>query len=123
MALLSASSVAGDSWMSWDLLQAVFSEVYELDVDEDVNKVLFGLLQPVQLQAGTMSSRSSSHAHRKSKAGKGGHSSKKVRIDGSAEGVKLLTPRLQRLVQNTSVQQVSDFNIMLQNLSLATQPA
>lgn len=109
--------------MSWYLLQAVFSEVYELDVDEDVNKVLFGLLQPVQLQAGPTASRSSSHAHRKSKAGKGGHVTKQVCIDGSAEGVKLLTPRLQRLVQNTAMQQVSDFNIMLQNLSLTTQPA
>jgi len=29
------------------LLQAVFAEVYELDVDEDVNKVLFALLQPL----------------------------------------------------------------------------
>ena len=35
------------------LLQAVFGEVYELDVDEDVNKVLFALSKPLQSAAGT----------------------------------------------------------------------
>ncbi|KAA6429889.1 MAG: hypothetical protein FRX49_00321, partial [Trebouxia sp. A1-2] len=49
-------------------LQRVFAEVYELDVDEDVNKVLFALLQPLQDKPGTHQSKSNGRTHKKGKS-------------------------------------------------------
>jgi len=105
------------------LLQAVFAEVYELDVDEDVNKVLFALLQPLQEKPGTHQSKGNSRTHKKGKsvtmrAKVSGLYQISFPVDGSASAVRLLTPRLQSIVQKTSMQRLSELQAMLQNLSL-----
>ena len=105
------------------LLQAVFAEVYELDVDEDVNKVLFGLLQPVQEKPGTHQSKGNNRTHKKGKsvstrAQASGLYQSSFPVDGSASAVRLLKPRLQSIVQKTSMQCLSELQEMLQNLSL-----
>ncbi|DBB00024.1 TPA: hypothetical protein ACH3X1_013883 [Trebouxia sp. C0004] len=100
------------------LLQAVFAEVYELDVDEDVNKVLFALLQPLQEK-----SRGNSRTHKKGKsvslrAQASGLYRTSFLVDGSCTGVKLLTPRVHNIVQKISSPRLSELQAMLQNLSL-----
>ena len=80
-------------------LQAVFPEVYELDIDEDVNKVLFALSQPLQSPGSTAPNDSSKHGSKKSKEAKGSQGPKPVLIDGSAAGVQVLKHRLQGLVE------------------------
>ncbi len=104
-------------------LQAVFAEVYELDVDEDVNKVLFALLQPLQEKPGTHQSGGNSRTHKKGKsvsqrAKASGLYRKSFLVDGSANGVKLLTPCLNSIVQKISLQRLVELQAMLQNLSL-----
>ncbi|DBB00023.1 TPA: hypothetical protein ACH3X1_013883 [Trebouxia sp. C0004] len=99
-------------------LQAVFAEVYELDVDEDVNKVLFALLQPLQEK-----SRGNSRTHKKGKsvslrAQASGLYRTSFLVDGSCTGVKLLTPRVHNIVQKISSPRLSELQAMLQNLSL-----
>ena len=100
-------------------LQAVFAEVYELNVDEDVNKVLFALPKPLQTTGSTTpAAAATAHGSKKSKGGKGSHSSKPARNDGSAAGVKLLLPRLLAAVTNLSQQHQSELESMLSNLAL-----
>lgn len=95
-------------------LQAVFAEVYELDVDEDVNKVLFALLQPMQAQVEAPKAGGHIKRDKKGRAAKGGQ----VRVDGSAGAVKLLTPRLHSSIQGISLHHLSEVEAMLPNLSL-----
>ena len=95
--------------------------MYELDVDEDVNKVLFALPQPVHMQPGPAQSKASNTSNKKKKAGKAAQVAKLPQIDGSAGGVKLLAPRLHNIVQETLPQCLSDLEAMLQHLSLAKQ--
>ena len=96
--------------------QAMFAEVYELDVDEDVNEVLFALPQPLQLPASA--SQSASAGSRKHSSKKSSQLSKPSCINGSAAGLKLLAPQLRRLMKAASAQHLSDLEGMLQNLSL-----
>lgn len=103
-------------------LQAVFAEVYELDIDEDVNKVLFALPQPLQSPGstaqGNSSKRGSSKHSKKSKGSVGSQDTKPVVIDGSAAGVRMLKNRLQGLMEASTSPHLSDLESMLQNLSL-----
>ena len=100
----------------------MFAEVYELDVDEDVNKVLFALLQPLQEKPGTHQSKGNSRTHKKGKsvsmrAQASGLYHSSFPVDGSASAVRLLKPRLQSIVQKTSKQRLLELQAMLQNLS------
>ena len=96
-------------------LQAVFAEVYELDVDEDVNKVLFALPEPLQL---SKSPAQAASASKQGKGGKGSNSAKLACIDGSAAGVKLLMPRLMGTVTSLSQKHQLELESMLSNLAL-----
>lgn len=90
--------------------------MYELDVDEDVNKVLFGLSKPLQSVAGTAQAAAASIlGSKKSKGGKDSQSAMHVRVADSAVAVNLL-PRLLGIVSNTSEQQQSELEGMLSNL-------
>lgn len=97
-------------------LQAVFAEVYELDVDEDVNKVLFALPKPFQSNQHTAAA--SMHGSKKSKGSRGSSCAKPACIDGSAIGVKLLMPCLLGVMPIMSVKQQSELKTMLNNLAL-----
>lgn len=104
-------------------LQAVFAEVYELDVDEDVNKVLFALPQPLQEKPGTHQSQGNSRSHKKGKsdtqrATASGRYQSSSGVDGSVSRVKLLTPCVHSIVQQISLLRLSELQAMLQNLSL-----
>ena len=89
--------------------------MYELDVDEDVNRVLFALPFPVHL----------STPRPQQKQGKGKKqtkqstsTSKQIEIDGSADAVKLLTSQLAQVLHGTTQQSVAAAETMLHNLSL-----
>ena len=100
-------------------LQEVFAEVYELDVDEDINKVLFALPKPFQSSGDCAHTATASmHGSKRSKGGKGGLSAKPACIDGSAAGVKLLMPRLLGAVTSLSQKQQSRLENMLSALML-----
>ena len=99
-------------------LQAVFAEVYELDVDEDVNKVLFALPQPMQAQAQAPKVVGHIKRDKKGRPAKGGQLEKEVCADGSAGAVKLLTPRLNSSIQGISRHHLSEVEAMLPNLLL-----
>lgn len=92
--------------------------MYELDVDEDVNKVLFGLSKPLQSVAGTALAAASIPSSKKSKGGKDSHSAMHVRVADSAIAVNMLLPCLLDTVSNTSQQQQSELEGMLRNLVL-----
>ena len=102
-------------------MQAVFAEVYELDIDEDVNRVLFALPAPAQHRP------MQEQQQQQSQQGKGKKQKKQpskaaqptiARIDGSAAAVKLLRLRLAQVLQADVPQGVSDIDAMLENLSL-----
>lgn len=100
-------------------LQAVFAEVYELDVDEDVNKVLFALPKPFQLVGSSKDTAAASmHGSKKSKGGRGTFTAKPACIDGSAIGVKLLMPCLLGVMPTMSQKQQSELKHMLSTLAL-----
>ena len=100
-------------------LQAVFAEVYELDVDEDINKVLFALPKPFQSTGkSTHTANASMHGSKKSKGGRGSLSAKPACLDGSAAGVKLLMPRLLGAIANLTQKQQSELENMLSTLTL-----
>jgi len=104
------------------LLQAVFAEVYELDVDEDVNKVLFALLQPLP-KPDTNQSKGNSCTNKKGKsvtmrAKTSGLYQISFPVDGSASALSILRPRLQSILHKISMQRLSELQAMLQNLSL-----
>lgn len=96
-------------------LQAVFAEVYELDVDEDVNRVLFALLSPVKL---SMAQPQQHHTKGNKQAKQSPKADKPTRIDGSAAAVKLLKPRLAYLLHGAAQQSLASIDSLLQNLSL-----
>lgn len=100
-------------------MQANFAEVYELNVDEDVNRVLFALPRSLQTQA--LEAPPAAAGKKPSQRGKPAKApvhSPSPRIDGAAAGVKLLAPRLFSIVQHVPADTVADLNAMLQNLSL-----
>ena len=93
--------------------------MYELDVDEDINKVLLALPKPFQSSGISKHiATASMHGSKKSKGGKGSLGAKPACIDGSAAGVKLLMPRLLGAVRNLSQKQQSELENMLSNLTL-----
>ena len=92
--------------------------MYELDVDEDVNRVLFALPQPLSLPEKPLPVPHSKKAAHKGKSAKSALP-QTVRIDGSAQGVRLLTPRLQSIVQSVQPESLTALEAMLQNLSIA----
>lgn len=95
----------------------MFAEVYELNVDEDVNKVLFALSKPLPSLAGTAPAATGSKLDRKRReGGKGSHSAMPPHIADSATAVDLLMPRLLGTVSNMSQQQQSELEGMLINL-------
>lgn len=87
--------------------------MYELDVDEDVNRVLFALCGQLQLPK-THQQPSKGKKHSKQSA----QASKQIQVDGSAAAVKLLKPRLAQLVNGKALQGIAALEAMLQNLSL-----
>ena len=96
-------------------LQAVFAEVYELDVDEDVNRVLFALPKP--FQSSKITAAASMHGSKKSKGSRSSSCVKPACIDGTAIGVQLLMPCLLGVMPIMSVKQQSELKTMLNNLA------
>ena len=93
--------------------------MYELDVDEDINKVLFALPTPFQSSDGSAHTATASmHGSKKSKGGKGSLSARPACLNGSAAGVKLLMPRLLGAVASLSQKQQSELESMLSTLTL-----
>lgn len=90
--------------------------MYELDVDEDVNRVLFALPSPVHLfQPQQHQTKGKKHTKQSAKDGK------QIQIDGSAAAVKLLKPRLACISPDAAQQTLASIDNMLQNLSLSSR--
>lgn len=89
--------------------------MYELDVDEDVNRVLFAVSVPVRLSA-TQSQQQQGKGKKHTK--QAAKAKKEVQIDGTADAVKLLRPRLAQLVNGKAQQRMALLENMLQNLCL-----
>ena len=101
----------------------MFAEVYELDIDEDVNRVLFALPTPMQHPDKQEQQAQQQHNKGKKQKKQSGKAAKRtpaaaVKIDGSAAGVKLLKPRLSLVVQRHLPQGMRDLEAMLDSLSL-----
>ena len=91
--------------------------MYELDVDEDVNKVLFALCKPLQSAAGTAQAAAASiPGRKKSKGRKDSRGAMPVRICDSGSAVNLFKPCLLGIASNISKQQQSELEGMLRHL-------
>ena len=90
--------------------------MYELDVDDDVNRVLFALSEPLQTQ--TLEAPLAKGSKKSIQKGKTTKNAEPIKIHGSAAAVKLLTPRLHDVVQQIRPDTLSEFEAMLQSLSL-----
>lgn len=102
-------------------MQAVFAEVYELDVDEDVNRVLFALPAPMQhwpVQEQQQQQPQQGKGKKPKKQPSKAAQATTMRIDGSAAAVNLLRLRLAQVLQSDVPQSAQDIDAMLENLSL-----
>ena len=116
--------MAGSELIACCTAQAVFAGVYELDVDEDINKVLFALPQPVCLPAAAAQSQFNRRTNKKSQVKKSqvataGQLGRQADINGSPANVKLLASSLRSIVQDVSLHSRAELEAMLNNLSLA----